>query len=389
MVTVEGSFSALSRRLAGCIVAAALLVGCGNATARRPVTEGRDLPAGVVQMRWRTVVHEHGLFEPQPEECARGVVVGDRLVIGSRAGRIVGVDTANGNIAWSTPISGSVDSEARFDELQGQVYVGADDGAFYAVDPTTGAIRWSYKAKGAIERPPEIGGNAVYVSTASNHLYALEAHSGRWRWQYERDTPDGFTIHGHAGSHLRDGVLYTGFSDGFLVALQAANGEILWAKSLASASDQFVDVDSTPAFHKDLVIASSYSGGLYGLAARNGDSRWRLNIQGAGTVAVIADRLYMAAPRDGVAALSPDGQILWRQGLADAGDLTTPFAAGPFLIFSGNRSGLFIIDRASGRLLQTFNPGRGMCAAAAPSPDGNSLYVLANSGSLYALDLLP
>ncbi len=372
--------------LAG-IAALGLLAACTNATARRPVTERREFPAGIVQMRWRTPVHEHGLFEPQPEECARGVVVGRRLIIGSRGGNVLGVNVTDGRVLWSTPVSGSIDSEARFDDLQGHVYVGTDDGSFYAVDPN-GAIRWSYKAKGAIERQPEVGANAVYVATATDRIFSLEAHTGRHRWQYDREAPEGFTIHGHAGPRLRDGILYSGFSDGFLVALQAANGEVLWARSLASASEQFVDVDSTPTFLKDVLVASSYSGGLYGLAPRNGDPKWRIGIEGAGAVAVLGDRLYVAAPRDGLASVSAEGQILWRQGLAAAGDLTTPVASGPFLIFSGSRSGLYIVDRATGRLLQTFNPGRGMCAGPVLDPDGKGLYVLANSGTLYGLDLL-
>jgi len=33
-------------------------------------------------------------------------------------------------------------------------------------------------------------------------------------------------------------VVYTGFDDGYLVALGAETGELRWARSLAAASDQ-------------------------------------------------------------------------------------------------------------------------------------------------------
>ena len=56
-------------------------------------------------------------------------------------------------------------------------------------------------------------------------------------------------------------------------------------------------------------------------------------------------------------------------------------------MFSGSRAGLFIVDRATGKLLEIFNPGRGMCASATIGPDGRTLYVLANSGTVYALAL--
>ena len=113
---------------------------------------------------------------------------------------------------------------------------------------------------------------------------------------------------------------------------------------------------------EDLLLASSYSGGLYALTVGSGDVRWRLRVEGASGVRVIDGRLYFSAPRDGLTALTTTGDVLWRQGLADAGDLTPPFGVGPYLVFSGSRAGLFIVDRERGRLLEIFNPGRGMCA---------------------------
>jgi outer membrane protein assembly factor BamB len=373
---------------AALVLAALSALGCYGATVRRADKAGHEYPAGVTALRWRTPINQRELFEPRPEECASGALVGNRLIIGSRSGQVVALDVADGKIVWQTPVSGGVDAEARFDPSYGQVYVGTDDGLVYAVDPDSGAVRWSYRGKGAIERRPELGGDAIYVASAADRLVALEPRTGKSIWQYEREAPEGFTIHGHSGPRLHRGVVYSGFSDGFLMALNAGTGDVVWARSLAAASEQYVDVDSTPAtVGQDLLLASSYSGGLYALSADSGDVRWRLGIEGASGVQVIGDRLYFAAPRDGLTALSLTGDILWRQGLAEAGDLTPPMGVGPLLVFSGSRAGLFFVDRASGKLLEIFNPGRGMCAAATISADGRTLYALANSGTVYALAL--
>jgi outer membrane protein assembly factor BamB len=371
------------------VLAAASALGCFGATVRRAnQSGGHEYPAGVTALRWRTPINQRELFDPRPEECATGAVVGNRLIIGSRAGQVVALELADGKIAWQTPVSGGVDAEARFDPSYGQVYVGTDDGFVYAVDPQSGAIRWSYRGKGAIERRPELGGDAIYVASAADRLVALEPRTGKSIWQYERESPEGFTIHGHSGPRLHRGLVYTGFSDGFLMALNAGTGDVVWARSLAAASEQYVDVDSTPAtLGDDVLLASSYSGGLYALSASSGDVRWRLGIEGASGVQVIGDRLYFAAPRDGLTALSMTGDILWRQGLAEAGDLTPPMGVGPLLVFSGSRAGLFLVDRASGKLLEIFNPGRGMCASATIGSDGRTLYAFANSGTVYALTL--
>jgi outer membrane protein assembly factor BamB len=368
------------------VLLALLAGGCVGTTVRRTDPPSRDYPAGITSLRWRTAVHQRGLFEPRPEECATGVVVEDRFIVGSRGGTVVALEIKEGQQLWSTPVSGGVDSAARYDSTTGNVYVGTDDGFLYALDAATGAIRWTYKGRGAIERLPELGGDAIHVASASDRIVALDPRTGELRWQYEREAPEGFTIHGHSGPRLHRGVVYLGFSDGYVVALNAGTGDPVWGRSLAAASEQYIDADATPAIYdEDTVITSSYSGGLYALSAATGDVLWRLNIEGAGTVQVIDGRLYFSAPREGLTATTGKGEILWRQGLADAGDLTPPVAVGPYLVFSGSRAGLFIVDRASGRLLELFNPGRGMCGAPVVDRDGHNLYVLANSGTVYAV----
>ena len=383
----------MTRRLrfgvAALATAVAVAVGCASATVRR-LDDAATPPhrAGILQIAWRTTLHDHGLFEPAPEECASAVLADGRLVLGSRAATVVGVAPATGHLDWVTSVSGGIDSEARFDTARGQVYLGADDGSFYAVDPKSGKVRWTYRGKGAIERPAEIGGDLVYVGSAADRVVALEPATGKWRWQYERDMPEGFTIHGYAGPRLRGAQLLVGFADGYFVSLAAASGEVTWAKSLAAASDQFVDVDSTAAFGEETTYVASYSGGLYALDPRDGSVRWRLGIEGVGDVTADADRLYFVAPRYGLHAAHPDGHVVWRQGLSEAGDLTHPMVVGNYLIFSGSRAGLFIVDRSTGELLEIFNPGQGVCAPATFDPATHRLYVLSNSGSFYALNLI-
>jgi outer membrane protein assembly factor BamB len=339
-------------------------------------------------MRWHTQIHAYPPTESHSEECATGALVGSRLVLGSRGGSVVGVDVGSGAITWSTPISGGVDGDARYDKERGQVYVGSDDGYLYALDPDKGTIRWSSKFKGAVDHAPEIGTSGLFLATTADRVFAVDPNDGKMRWQYERDTPEGFTIHGNAVPRQRGNTVYAGFSDGYLVALQAETGDLLWSRSLAAASEQFVDVDATPILHGDKLFAASFSGGLYALRPKDGEVLWHVLVDGTSSLAMGAENLYAVSSRDGLAAVSVQGNILWRQGLPDAGDLSVPTEIGPYLVFSGSRQGLFIMDRRSGMLLQVFDPARGMCAPPTVDREGKAVYVLANSGTLYALDLL-
>jgi outer membrane protein assembly factor BamB len=385
----------LERRPGRAVKAVGLLVGlavlpwaCSTATVRREVSDRHDYPEGVAQMRWHTPINAHPATESQPEECATGALVGHHLVLGSRGGEVVGVDIGTGRMEWSTKISGGVDGEARYDEPRGQVYVGSDDGYLYAIEPERGAIRWSAKFKGAIEHGPEIAESGLYLATSADRVFAIDANDGKARWQYERETPEGFTIHGYAAPRISGGTILAGFSDGYLAALRTEKGELVWSRSLAAASDQFVDVDATPIVAGGKIFAASFSGGLYALRPKDGEVLWHSLVDGISAIARGREHLYAMSPREGLTAFSLQGNILWRQGLPDAGDLSIPVEVGPYLVFSGSRAGLFVVDRHTGKLLQIFDPARGMCAAPTVDQEGRALYVLANSGVLYALDLL-
>jgi outer membrane protein assembly factor BamB len=361
--------------------------GCSTATVRRDADPRHEYPAGVAQMRWHVSLNPHPQSESRPEECATGALVGRKLVLGSRGGAIVGVDIGTGAVSWSTRIAGGVDSEARYDRQRGVVYVGSDDGYLYAVEPEQGKIRWSAKFKGPVEHAPDVSADALYLATAADRVLAVDPADGKMRWQYERETPEGFTIHGYAAPRRHGDLVYAGFSDGYLAALRADSGELAWSRSLAAASEQFVDVDATPLVAGDQLFVASFSGGLFGLRPKDGEVLWHTLIDGVSAITLGADHLYAVSSREGLAAVSPQGNILWRQGMPDAGDLTVPAEIGPYLVFSGSREGLFVAERQTGKLLQVFDPARGMCAAPTVDRDGRALYVLANSGTLYALDV--
>jgi outer membrane protein assembly factor BamB len=369
-------------------------VGCGAAVdLRGPWDFARlhDIGRPVLGFRWKRVIADH-TTQHLPQEFAGVAIapVGPALAnegrgaiyVGSHAGLMYALSPADGHELWTREL-GSMSGEPV---IGGDLlFVGNDSGVMSALVPETGAVSWTYAAKGAIQRPAVIVGDTVVFSTALDKVVALDRANGKFRWQYERDTPEEFTLRGHAGVAVADGKVFAGFADGHVVALSLAGGEIAWVRSLTGEATQFVDVDTTPVVAGGVVYAASAAGGLYALSAADGTERWHLPMQGAAQLLLDRGRLYAVAADEGLYALDVGGNVLWRQGFPKAGDPARPVVDGDYLFLSTVDYGMYIIDQKDGHLLQSFDPGTGISAQ--PAVANGELYVMSNGGVLYAMNL--
>jgi outer membrane protein assembly factor BamB len=372
------------------VTAAIAAGGCG------PMPENLDPhsaldkePVGrpVMSLRWKRVLEDTGR-ERKPQEFASAeIVLGpsrdrDTLYLGSNRGVLHAFAADTGRQIWHRKL-GSVSSKPI--AHRGRLYVGTDDGYLYCLDTFSGDKLWQYLTKGPVLEAPVIAGDLVIFSNENDHVYALDRASGSFRWKYKVDTPDDGTLRGHAGVSADEDLIYAGFSNGSMVALRQATGSVAWLASLKGGEEQFVDVDVTPVVSTDTVFAASTSGGLYALDKSLGRVKWRLPIKGVGALATDDQRLFAIAANQGAYALDLAGNIIWRQGTAGGGEPAGAVLSGDYLLYSLSEDGLFIVDKASGRLVQFFDPGYGISSV--PSLARDAMYVLSNSAILYALSL--
>ena len=264
-----------------------------------------------------------------------------------------------------------------------RVFFGCDDGALYAVEIKDGSVAWRYQTRGTVRTAPVYDGGVLFFTTGEDRLYAGEARSGRWRWHYERELPEGFTIRGQSGATVAGGRVFAGFSDGYVVALDSQSGDVLWTRDVGK-SGAYADADGTPVLAPDekTIYVSAYAGGVYALDVNDGVVRWHYPVEGPTRVTVDEDRLYFAAPNDGVHALDHFGRLVWRQAVSQ-GSLSTPVpAANRYVIMGASEAGLYVAAREDGRLLGFFKAGAGISSE--PTVDGRSLYFVSNTGFLYS-----
>jgi len=262
------------------------------------------------------------------------------------------------------------------------------------MESQTGKELWRYQSRGPIEQTPTNAGEVIVFANEADQVVAVDAITGKFKWQYKSETPEEYTLRGHAGVTADGDLLYTGFANGTLAALRKENGSIAWSTSLKGEADRFVDVDATPVVIEDRVYAASSSGGVYAIDKITGLVRWRLPFYDAampsasgnvGGLASDGKQLYVSLADLGTYALDLGGNVIWRVGSRGGGEPATPIIVGDLLIYSLAKDGMFIANRKTGETLEYFDPGEGISAEATAN-DGR-LYVMSNRGILYAFDL--
>jgi alcohol dehydrogenase (cytochrome c) len=146
------------------------------------------------------------------------------------------------------------------------------------------APRWVFSMPNAsrLEVTPIVVSGVMYV-TNGNECFALDAGSGRQIWHFQRPRTQGLI--GNAASGINRGVawangkLFMVTDDAHLLALNAANGEVLWDTQLADWHQNY-NATSAPLIVGDLIITGTAGGeeGVRGFVAafdQEGKEVWR------------------------------------------------------------------------------------------------------------------
>jgi outer membrane protein assembly factor BamB len=371
------------RRLQAAGVLIAALGGCrAIPLTSQPLEPHRDSgPLALFEVEWRVELVGPRIWETRPREPARPAVDPEtgRIIALTRDGRVRSVDM-EGRLEWGFKTEDPFVAGATVDE--GVVYVPGGDGVLYALRARDGSVAWRYDAGEQLATPPVIADGRVFVASQGNTLFAVDAKSGQWLWQYRRDLPTGFMVQGMGTPTLSKGVLYAGFSDGFLVALDPATGAAKWERALSSPGNEFLDVDTTPIVDDaGRLIAASYKDGVYALDAQTGEVVW--NTVTAGVTGAIhrGEVVFTTGDRGVNAVLAEDGRIVWGLPLEDHAAHPPTLVRG--LLAVPVEDALLFVDLSSGRARLRWDPGQGVSAP--PTWADQRLYVLSNTGYLYAL----
>jgi outer membrane protein assembly factor BamB len=383
----------------GCVVVA----GCGRGgrpalASTQYIEQGYGAErAGLLRLEWHRRVADWTTIDYRP--VFHGAPAFDprqRLVfVGSVDNALYALRVGDASIVWRFETFGRVDSTPTVDD--DLVIFGSADGAVYALDTQHGTMRWRFATAAAVVHPPIVANNTVVFANANDTIVALNRADGSVRWRYRRTAPGGITLSGHAGLTRVQNRVYTGFSDGNVVALDINDGSVAWEQDTSgdlenleerNEAHQAIDVDTTPVVVADTVYVASFTAGVYGLDAVSGTRRWRrddvLQVAAMGTD---GQHLYAASAVSGLVKLDPyDGSVVWARDIGSTAIDAVAAVPGGNVAVAMADQGLLFVRATDGEPIDGLRPGSGF--GAAPAVVGNHLFAASAGGVVYAMTLL-
>ena len=231
----------------------------------------------------------------------------------------------------------------------------------HAFAADTGAKLWSRElAEGDENKTARFGGGAsfddgkVYATDGLGDVVALNAADGAVVWRAKPGGP----LRG--APSVANGQIYVLSQDNQIFALGQADGKVVWTQT-ASLETQGVFGVAAPAASSGTVVAGFSSGELNAYRYENGRSLWQDALSRTSittSVSSLADidadpviedgRVYSIGQGGRMVALEiATGQRLWEQNLAG---ISTPWIAGEWIYVVTDDSRVVCLSRANGKL---------------------------------------
>ena len=318
------------------------------------------------------------------------VLYGGSIYAASPSGRVYKVSASDGKILWQAKLNKELIS-AGVGVGNGLVLVGTNQGKVIALNQADGSISWESTLDSEILASPVIDGNVAVARTGDGKVYGLSAYDGARKWTISRQLPK-LTLRGESRPVLTQGVVFTGFSDGNLAALEAETGRALWDFPITFARgtndiERLSDVDTNPLLVGDFLYISSYQEVTHALDIKKQRIAWSAGISSFHSLAYDAAFLYITDKQGIVHQLErSSGEKNWTQNALQYFSVSAPVSVGPYVLVSESKGGLYVIRKTDGVLVGKHNLGATTIVGEAVV-DADTVYFLDSNGSLQSISI--
>ena len=228
--------------------------------------------------------------------------------------------------------------------------------------------RWQYATADTINFTPATFAGQVYLPLAAGRLVALRAADGQLLWQTDLGgeisaaaEADERGVYIATETITQDGAQTYYRATGALRALSGKSGVTFWMRTLPRPFSSALIANATTLF------GGTTDGRVYAISKTNGEVKWQAQYTApfASQPVLHNGRLYLGSEDGALLVLDEQrGNILWRY--QTRGPLRGPVAIANQLVLFGSADGyVYALDDATGRLRWRARTGAGVQAVAA------------------------
>ncbi len=312
------------------------------------------------------------------------------LYVPSYNGELKSINPKTGSEQWSVKFKQHLTSGVG--SGRGGVFVGSEEGVIFALGATSGKILWKTQLSNEILARPHYSNGKVFVKSQDGTVYALNSHTGKILWSHSEKLPS-LILRGSSEPQTSGSIVYVGFANGRLVALSEKTGRLLWRYQVASGNSaspisKLVDLDDQPIVSRGTVYVASYQGYLVAVNASSGRLLWRQKISSYSGIALNRRAVFLTDESGKVLAFSRNsGSKLWVQGRLTTRELTGPkLFNGNLLAVADQQGYVHILNAGNGRIVARYRVGSSPVFAS-PVRVGNDLVVYSQDGRVSSLKI--
>lgn len=280
---------------------------------------------------------------------------GNHIYAANRDGSVFKLAAATGKTIWQRDLNSAIFSGVGVDD--DLAVIGLENGKVIALEASTGRVRWETPLNLQISAIPAVGAGRVVVRTASGLSVGLDAANGEATWSIARAMP-GLSIHGDSTPGMFRDIVFLGFANGKLIAMNAINGREYWETRISPTSgrnelERLTDADAAPLVTEDTLYSATYQGKVAALQWQDSIVQWKADVSTRLPMSLGDNQLLVTDELGEVLALNTEnGEILWKQdGLRGRG-ISNPLVISNRVVVGDSSGSLYLLDINNGRLLE-------------------------------------
>jgi len=313
------------------------------------------------------------------------------MYVASSNGRIHAVDFESGKSLWKENLKIALSGGVGV--FENSLFLGSAEGGVLKLDSASGEVQWTTQLRGEVLSPPQSNGRVVVAQTYDGKLQGLDFDSGAVLWTFDSNVPV-LTVRGTSSPILENNTVYAGFANGRVLAFDARTGAIEWEVRVAisqgrSEIERIVDVDGSMDLVGSELYAASYQGRVVGIDVQSGQKVWQQDVSSVSGVSNGFGNIYVADEDGTVYAYLKNGSgIRWTQGELGYRELSRPTPVSSYLAVGDFEGWVHILSQVDGEIVGRVKVD-GAGTRADMLSDGTTLYVYGNGGKLVAYEITP